>query len=96
MIDPPTTGVSLDKSGPTPTETVTATATPVTNSGQPVTLTYIWSINNNVVQSRTKTDTTDSLDLSQFPGVAVGAQVRVTVTPNVDLSIGSSAIARRT
>jgi cyclophilin family peptidyl-prolyl cis-trans isomerase len=92
----PTVGVTLDKSSPTVTDKLTATATPADADGDPVTLTYVWKDNGNVVRTMTTSATTDILDLSQTTGVKKGDQITVTVTPNDGTLSGTPASATAT
>ncbi|HZL07702.1 MAG TPA: Ig-like domain-containing protein [Candidatus Dormibacteraeota bacterium] len=78
---PPTANVSLSTVTPDTDATVTATAAVNDADGDPVTLTYIWSVNGKIVQTTTA-GLTSSLDLSLPGNGNYGDTVTVQVTPN--------------
>jgi cyclophilin family peptidyl-prolyl cis-trans isomerase len=101
VIAVPTTTVRLNNKLPKTTETLVATATPHDAAGQPVSQTFIWSVNGNIIQTRTKTGAngvpvTDTFDLSKQTGIPVGSIVTVTVTPSVGLAKGTDVSASAT
>jgi hypothetical protein len=79
-------GVVIAPTSPTTTATVTATvSSPNDPNGDPITLTYVWKVNNNVVQTTANTSSlTDLLNLAAITGVTVqhGDTVSVQVTPS--------------
>src|SRR5207248_1815650 len=94
---PPTATVTLSSPSPTVKGTLTATAKASDPDGDAVTLTYVWSVNGNVVKTTSSTaSTTDTLDLSQVPNIKKGDTVKVTVTPSDGLLNGTAATATAT
>jgi peptidyl-prolyl cis-trans isomerase A (cyclophilin A) len=85
--------VALTPTTPTATGTVTATVSSATDpNGDPITLTYQWKVNNNVVQKTANTSSlTDTLNLAAISGVAVksGDTVSVLVTPSNGTTTGT-------
>lgn len=81
--------VSLNTGGPSTGDTLIATALPSGGSG-PAQLTYSWTVNGNVVQTRTTTEATDRLDLGLL-GAHKGDVIQVTVT--ADDGITDRAVA---
>jgi cyclophilin family peptidyl-prolyl cis-trans isomerase len=91
---PPAVSVSLNTSSPPAGSTLTATAVPSDPDSDPVTLTYVWSVNSNVVKTTSNTTSkTDSLDLSQPGNGTTGNTVTVQVTPNDGTVNGTPASA---
>ena len=85
---PPTVNVSLSPNNPTIVSTLTATATTSDSDGDPVTLTYVWSKNGQVIQ--TTADTTSLTDTLPILGNAArGDVVTLTVTPNDGIENGT-------
>lgn len=78
----PSTTVSVSPASPTTTTTLTATATPTDANGDPVSLTYVWKVGNDVKRTITKSGTTDTLVLGSDAFVNSGDIVIVEVTPS--------------
>lgn len=96
----PEATVSLAPLAPVPTDMLTATATKSDADGDAVSLTFVWTINGNEVQTTANTsalvDTLDlnNLDPARFTGPLVpGDIIRVAVTPNDGEVDGQVAIA---
>jgi cyclophilin family peptidyl-prolyl cis-trans isomerase len=88
----PTATVTLSSPSPTVNGTLTATAKGSDPDGDPVTFTYAWSVNGNVVKTTSSTaSTTDTLNLSQVPNIKKGDTVKVTVTPSDGQLNGAAA-----
>ena len=79
----PVATVNLAPINPMTNQILTATATAFDPNGNPVTLTYVWTVNGVVVQTTTDTTAlTDTLDLSVPGNGDTGDVVAVTVTPS--------------
>jgi cyclophilin family peptidyl-prolyl cis-trans isomerase len=91
---PPSTALTLSSTLPRAGSTLTATVTPTDPDGDPVTLTYVWTVNGGVVQTTPGTASkADTFDLS-LPGHGkAGDTITVTVTPNDGTLNGSAASA---
>jgi autotransporter-associated beta strand protein len=88
----PTATVRLAPANPTTNQVLTATATASDQSGHPVTLTYVWTVNGTVVQTTSNTAAlTDAFDLSAAGHGDKGDVVAVTVTPNNGILDGAPA-----
>ena len=93
----PTATVKLNTSAPKTNDTLTATATTADADGDPVSLTYIWKVNGNVVKTTTNSSNlTDTLDLSQTGNGDEGQTVTVQVTPNDGTMNGTTVSASAT
>ncbi|MSU77708.1 MAG: hypothetical protein EXS16_06395 [Gemmataceae bacterium] len=69
---------------------------PADINGDPLSFTYVWTVDGFVVQTTATTSTTDSLDLSQ-PGFGdKGQLVEVTVTPSDSLNDGAALMVSTT
>ena len=80
--------VSLSPNNPTIISTLTATATASDSDGDPVTLTYVWSKNGQVIQTTANTTSlTDTLPI--LGNAARGDVVTLTVTPNDGIENGT-------
>jgi streptogramin lyase len=90
---PPTAAVILSPTVPAPTSIVTATAQTSDADGDPVSLTYVWTVNGAVVRTVTTVAQSDSLDLSTACTCTAGDRVGVQVTPNDGTVDGSAATA---
>jgi autotransporter-associated beta strand protein len=89
---PPTATVSLNSHAPLTNDTLTATATEADADGDPVSLTFVWTVNG--VPRRTfssATALTDTFDLSVAGNGDKGQTVTVTVTPNDGTVDGAAA-----
>ena len=93
----PVVTVSLAPLNPTTNQTLTATATAFDPGGNPVMLTYVWTVNGNTVQTTSNTTAlTDTLDLS-IPGNGdKGDVIAVTVTPDDGVYTGTTVTASTT
>lgn len=91
----PTATVALNTTAPLATDTLTATATAADPDKDPVTLTYVWQVNGNTVQTTANTSSfTDTLHLS---GISKpGDTVTVIVTPNDGIQNGATAFSTAT
>ena len=89
----PTVSVILSSHSPLNTDTLTATATPSDADGDPVSLTYVWTVNGTDVHTVTTTSITDSLDLNQPGNGGKGDLIQVSVTPNDGVTNGTPATA---
>ena len=80
----PTATVSLDNHSPSTSATITATATKADiDSGDTVTLTYVWKVNGSTVKTTSNTASlTDTLNLATPGNGDNGDTVTVTVTPS--------------
>jgi cyclophilin family peptidyl-prolyl cis-trans isomerase len=89
LNDPPViSSLQLSPENPTPSDTVTAFVTAFDAENDPVTFTYVWRINGNIVQTTTNASTSDYLDLSSH-SLTGGEEVKVTVTPNDGMDDGT-------
>lgn len=80
-------GVSLNTLTPKTTSTLTATVTGVSDAdGDPVDLTYAWSVDGTTVRTTTTRSTSDTLPTSLFEK---GDTVSVTITPKDDADSGT-------
>jgi peptidyl-prolyl cis-trans isomerase A (cyclophilin A) len=93
---PPTVDVSLNTNSPGTNDLLTATATPADPDGDPVSLTYEWSVDGVVQQTMTTTATTNSFALDQPGHGDKGQTVTVRVTPNDGTVDGTPASASAT
>jgi virginiamycin B lyase len=92
----PTVTVALSSRTPDTDATLTATASPSDADTDPVSLTYVWSVNGTAVQTDQTSSTTDRFDLS-LPGHGnYDDSVSVTVTPNDGTLNGTPASASAT
>ncbi|MGL6077104.1 MAG: RHS repeat-associated core domain-containing protein [Fimbriiglobus sp.] len=79
----PSATVSLSSTTPLTNDILTATATKSDPEGDPVSLTFVWTVNGVVRRSVTSaTALTDTFDLSQVGNGNRGDTIVVTVTPN--------------
>ena len=93
----PTATVSLSPTGPTTNQTVTATATKADADGDPVGLTFVWSVGTTVVKTTpSSSGLTDSLDLSVAGNGDKGQLVSVAVTPSDGALSGTAASSSTT
>lgn len=84
--------VELSNHSPTTNETVTATVTTSDADDDPITLTYVWKVNDVVVRTTSNTTSlTDTLDLSVLGNGDVGDQMSLVVTPSDGKESGPSA-----
>jgi cyclophilin family peptidyl-prolyl cis-trans isomerase len=91
---PPTVALTLNTTRPTTTTTLTATATPSDPDGDPVKLTFVWSVNGTVFRTINSTaSTTDNLDLTTVPNLKTGDSITLQVTPNDGTVNGAPASA---
>ena len=89
----PTVAVGLNTSTPLTNDTLTASAT-MDADGDPVTLTYVWKVNGNVVKTTANTTAgSDTLDLSQSGNGNRGDVITVLVTPNDGFISGTATPA---
>jgi uncharacterized delta-60 repeat protein/uncharacterized repeat protein (TIGR01451 family) len=90
----PTAAVSLDTSDPSTTSTATATVTAADVDGDPLSFTYVWKINGQIVQTHAGlTSTTDAFDLAVSGPRQIGDVVSVEVTANDGFQNGNLASA---
>ena len=79
----PVATVSFSTHTPLPDSVLTATATKADADGNPVSLTFVWTVNGTVERTFTSaTALTDTFDLSQAGYGTPGNVIRVEVTPN--------------
>ena len=78
---PPTVTVSLGPNNPTANQTLTANAIAADLEGNPVTLTYVWSVDGTTIQ--TTANTPSPIDTLSLAGnIVKGDLITLTVTPN--------------
>jgi hypothetical protein len=93
----PTATVGLSTTSPTTNQTLTATATKDDANGDPVSLTFVWTVGGVVRRTFTSaTALTDSFDLSQTDNGDKGQSVTVEVTPNDGFVDGATATGTAT
>ena len=86
----PTATVILSEHSPSPTDVLTATATDSDVYGNPVTLTYVWTVNGTVKRTFSSTALTDTFNLSTLGAGDVGDTIVVSVTPNDGILAGTT------
>ncbi len=75
--------ISLTPTAPLPSEFLIAAVSASDPDNDPVTLTYVWKRNGEVVQTTTETaSVTDTLDLNTISGLTSGDEITVEVTPH--------------
>ena len=82
FLFPPVATVAVNEHSPLPQDVLTATATNWDPYGNPVTLTYVWTVNGTVKRTSISTALTDTFALSTLGGGDVGDTVVISVTPN--------------
>ncbi len=87
----PATTVSISPASPTTTTTLTATASPTDANGDPISLTYVWKVNDDIKRTITKSGTTDTLVLGSDAFANSGDIVSVQVTPSDGQLTGTAA-----
>ena len=88
----PSATVSLAPASPTTDQTLTATATTFDFDNQPVTLTYVWTRNGQVIQTTANTSSlTDTLNLATQGFGGKGNVIAVQVTPSAEGMTGAVA-----
>ena len=91
---PPSATVSLNPTVPHTNDILTATATSTDVDADPVTLTYVWTVNGVVKQTTAGSSSlTDTFDLGPSGNGDPGDVVAVAVTPNDGIANGSPASA---
>ena len=90
----PTASVILSPSNPTTNQVLTANVTTFDPDGNPVSLSYVWTVNGNIVQTTSNTTAlSDTLDLSVPGNGDKGDVIAVTVTPSDQFYTGPAATA---
>ncbi|MGO9115920.1 MAG: dockerin type I domain-containing protein [Thermoguttaceae bacterium] len=88
----PVATVALNSHAPATNDVLTATATKSDAQGDPVTLTFVWSVNGVVERIFTSASSlTDSFDLSVLGYGVIGDTITVSVTPDDGYLFGASA-----
>ena len=86
----PSAAVVLSEHSPLPADVLTATATDSDSYGNPVTLTYVWTVNGTVERTFTSAALTDTFNLSTLGAGDVGDTIVVSVTPNDGILTGTT------
>ena len=88
----PVATVGLSEHAPLPQDVLTATATKSDADGNPVSLTFVWTVNGTVERTFTSaTALTDTFNLGTLGAGDVGDTVVVSVTPNDGILTGTAA-----
>ncbi|MCI0641833.1 MAG: peptidylprolyl isomerase [Gemmataceae bacterium] len=88
--EPPVAAVTLTPDPAETNDTLTANVTASDPNGDPITFTYNWTVNGEVVKTITTTETTDTLDLSVLGNGDKGQVVAVEVIPSDGLLTGAA------
>ena len=89
---PPTVSISLNTSTPAPGDTLTATAIASDPNNDPVSLTFVWQVNGQTVQTH-PLGAGQLVDTLSLAGLQAGARIVLTVTPSDGLVTGAVAVA---
>ena len=83
--------MTLNEHAPLPQDILTATATKADADGDPVSLTFVWTVNGTVARTFTSaTALTDTFDLSTLGAGDAGDTIVVSVTPNDGILTGTT------
>ena len=88
----PTATVALDSHTPGTSAVLQATAVSADADGDPVSFTYVWTVNGTVKRTTTTSASTDSFDLSVAGNGDAGDVIVVTVTPNDGAANGAPVV----